>query len=290
MFCHGDLDSVKVIKEVIDEFGDVSGLLPNYNKSTIIFGCINDEDRQKILDVVPFGVKKLPVKYLGVPLITKMIGVKNQSDHVNGKAKVAWKNLCMPKAKDGLDLKNLSVWNKAMITKHLWVLEKFIVRNAYHDLQSRQENVSWKDLVWFSQNIPKHAFILWQAIKGNLTTQDKMRKLSTYDMLVCPLCFNDIDSHSHLFFRCEYAKNFWLMVNKKIEVRINERDCETTVNKFADIRNGNLIGSVERSHATAKEDRLDLLKGECFCLVIPTSNGPFSISRVVDGMLFGASG
>ncbi|GJV75553.1 RNA-directed DNA polymerase, eukaryota, reverse transcriptase zinc-binding domain protein, partial [Tanacetum coccineum] len=54
MFCHGDADSVRIIKEVIKEFGDVSGLLPNYNKSTIIFGSVNDEDRQRILDICPF--------------------------------------------------------------------------------------------------------------------------------------------------------------------------------------------------------------------------------------------
>ena len=31
MFCHGDKHSVQVIKEVIEEFGSISGLLPNYN-------------------------------------------------------------------------------------------------------------------------------------------------------------------------------------------------------------------------------------------------------------------
>ncbi|GKG17101.1 hypothetical protein Tco_0362058, partial [Tanacetum coccineum] len=44
----------------------------------------------------------------------------NQNDQANGKAKVAWKKLCMPKAKGGLGLKNLNLWNKVMITKHLW--------------------------------------------------------------------------------------------------------------------------------------------------------------------------
>ncbi|GJU57981.1 hypothetical protein Tco_1235747 [Tanacetum coccineum] len=36
------------------------------------------------------------------------------------KAKVAWKNICRPKSKGGLGLKDLGVWNKAMIVKHLW--------------------------------------------------------------------------------------------------------------------------------------------------------------------------
>ena len=76
MFCHGDKHSVEVIKEVIEEFGSISGLLPNYNKSTIIFGRIKNDEQQEILNVVPFKVERPPVKYLGVPLITKRIGVK----------------------------------------------------------------------------------------------------------------------------------------------------------------------------------------------------------------------
>ncbi|GJT22684.1 hypothetical protein Tco_0892621 [Tanacetum coccineum] len=73
MFCHGDIVSVSVIKEAIKDFGVIFGLLPNYCKSSIIFGSISMEDKQYILDSVCFKVEKLPVKYLGVP-ITSYIG------------------------------------------------------------------------------------------------------------------------------------------------------------------------------------------------------------------------
>ncbi|GJU76434.1 RNA-directed DNA polymerase, eukaryota, reverse transcriptase zinc-binding domain protein [Tanacetum coccineum] len=213
MFCHGDADSVRIIKEVIKEFGDVSGLLPNYYKSTIIFGSVNDEDRHIILDICPFKVESLPVKYLVVPLITKRLRVKdckslvdkvrnrilswknkvlsyagrlqlvasilesiqvywatifllpqaviddinrllkgflwNQSDQANGKAKVP--NITLTPDKD----------DELMWKRNDGVLRKFSLSNAYHDFQNRYDNVIWKDLVWFSQNIPKHAFILW---------------------------------------------------------------------------------------------------------------------------------
>ncbi|GKA75895.1 RNA-directed DNA polymerase, eukaryota, reverse transcriptase zinc-binding domain protein [Tanacetum coccineum] len=124
MFCHGDSVSVKVIKDSIEEFGKCSGLLPNFNKSN------------------------LPVRYLGVPLISKRIGIKDcsywccvfllpktvindinrimknflwsQSDDSKGKAKVAWKNVCKPKNQGGLGLKDLTVWNNTLLVKHLW--------------------------------------------------------------------------------------------------------------------------------------------------------------------------
>ena len=35
-------------------------------------------------------------------------------------------------------------------------------------------------------------------------------------MMVCSLCHKDSDSHSHLFFNCEYAKSFWEKVLNKL--------------------------------------------------------------------------
>ncbi|GKD67491.1 hypothetical protein Tco_1309599 [Tanacetum coccineum] len=77
VLCHGDADSVKVVRETIDEFGECFGLLPNFNKSTIFFGSKNDEIQEEIMKVMPFEKGKLPMKYLGVPLITKRLGIKN---------------------------------------------------------------------------------------------------------------------------------------------------------------------------------------------------------------------
>ncbi|GJR19344.1 retrovirus-related pol polyprotein from transposon TNT 1-94 [Tanacetum coccineum] len=41
VFCHGDTDSAKVIKDSIEEFGNCFGLLPNFHKSIIFFGSMN---------------------------------------------------------------------------------------------------------------------------------------------------------------------------------------------------------------------------------------------------------
>ncbi|GKA16408.1 RNA-directed DNA polymerase, eukaryota, reverse transcriptase zinc-binding domain protein [Tanacetum coccineum] len=77
VMCHGDVTSIWVIKKALDEFRDCSGLLPNNSKSTIFFSSLNDEEKQAILNVLPFGDAKLPVKYLGVPLIAKRLSMKD---------------------------------------------------------------------------------------------------------------------------------------------------------------------------------------------------------------------
>ncbi|GJU54600.1 RNA-directed DNA polymerase, eukaryota, reverse transcriptase zinc-binding domain protein [Tanacetum coccineum] len=91
--CHGDVKSVKVIKKAMDKFSNMSGLVPNLGKSTVFFGNVDDRTKAEILDILPFNIGKLPVSYLGVPLITKKIGVKEYKSLVDKvKAKVNnWK-------------------------------------------------------------------------------------------------------------------------------------------------------------------------------------------------------
>ena len=37
-----------------------------------------------------------------------------------GQAKVAWKNVCIPKSQGGSGLKKLDIWNEALLIKNLW--------------------------------------------------------------------------------------------------------------------------------------------------------------------------
>lgn len=76
VLCDGDVRSVRVLKEALDEFSEASGLLPNPSKSTIFFGSLKESEKMEILNVMPFVVGKLPVKYLGVPLLTRSLSVK----------------------------------------------------------------------------------------------------------------------------------------------------------------------------------------------------------------------
>ncbi|GJZ51477.1 RNA-directed DNA polymerase, eukaryota, reverse transcriptase zinc-binding domain protein [Tanacetum coccineum] len=156
VLCHGDKKSVEVIKDSLEEFSSYSSLLPNPSKSTVFFGNVGNDERVEILSIMPFSVGTPPVKYSGVPLITKRLGIKLcrlqlissvlssiqvywssmfllstavvkeinrllngflwvQGELTSGKAKIAWSEVCKPKANGGLGIKNLSLCNKAII-------------------------------------------------------------------------------------------------------------------------------------------------------------------------------
>ncbi|GJW15974.1 RNA-directed DNA polymerase, eukaryota, reverse transcriptase zinc-binding domain protein [Tanacetum coccineum] len=184
VLCNGDIKSVTVIKQALEDFSNVSGLKPHLNKSTVFFGGLNSEEQDKILQILPFSIRKLPVRYLGVPLITKQLSVNDckpliekvksrinnwknkflsysgrlqliasvlsslhqfwatvfqihktvikemnrlfkgflwcQGDLAKGRAKVAWSTMCKPKDQDGLGLKDMNLWNEALLSKHVW--------------------------------------------------------------------------------------------------------------------------------------------------------------------------
>nr|GEV87373.1 RNA-directed DNA polymerase, eukaryota, reverse transcriptase zinc-binding domain protein [Tanacetum cinerariifolium] len=94
VLCNGDIESPKVVKKSLDDFSDVSGLFPNLSKSTIFLGSISKSLKEDTLRLLPFKCGKHPMKYLGVPLLAKRLGVKDcQSliDNVENRI-TCWRN------------------------------------------------------------------------------------------------------------------------------------------------------------------------------------------------------
>nr|GEW81176.1 RNA-directed DNA polymerase, eukaryota, reverse transcriptase zinc-binding domain protein [Tanacetum cinerariifolium] len=71
-----------------------------------------------------------------------------------GKIKVAWKNVCKPKK----GCKDSTEW---MTIDGCGV--KYSVHRAWLDWRIKEDNVSWKKVVWFSHCTPKHSFIFWHV-------------------------------------------------------------------------------------------------------------------------------
>nr|GEU79801.1 hypothetical protein [Tanacetum cinerariifolium] len=126
-------------------------LLNTWDKSVIFFGSVKEDIKKDILQALPFKVGKLPVKYLGIPLMAKRLGIKeckclvdkvksmqaywaavvkipktiiNDIDRVlkkflwsnfklsKGRLKVAWKIVCKPKCEGGLrNGRDINTWS-----------------------------------------------------------------------------------------------------------------------------------------------------------------------------------
>ncbi|CAH9104768.1 unnamed protein product, partial [Cuscuta epithymum] len=67
LFLRGDKYSIEILVNSFKEFGDVSGLRVNHQKSNIFVGGVRDIELQNILDLVDYGHGVFPVRYLGIP-------------------------------------------------------------------------------------------------------------------------------------------------------------------------------------------------------------------------------
>ncbi|GJX97589.1 reverse transcriptase domain-containing protein [Tanacetum coccineum] len=89
VLCHEDTTSVMTIKKAFKKFSAISSLYPNLGKSTMFCRSLNEEVHNVILSIMPFMIGKLPVKYLGVLLVDKKLGVKDRSKAEGGYMKVS---------------------------------------------------------------------------------------------------------------------------------------------------------------------------------------------------------
>ncbi|GKF82406.1 putative reverse transcriptase domain, reverse transcriptase zinc-binding domain protein [Tanacetum coccineum] len=94
LFAYGDTHSVRTIMDALDEFKLVLGLFLSLPKSTAYFCNVLNHTKLAILQILPFEEGRLPVKYLGVPLVSSRLvfrDCKELIEKVEGRIN-DWKN------------------------------------------------------------------------------------------------------------------------------------------------------------------------------------------------------
>ncbi|GFZ05002.1 hypothetical protein Acr_17g0005740 [Actinidia rufa] len=136
------------LREALKEFEDPSGLSPSLNISHVSFSGVEGRVKNEILNLLVFREGKLPVRYIGMPLITTKLRVqlinsiifsmqvywastfilpKRVSKEINNihrnflwcgvklkhtGAKVSWEDVSLPRNEGGLGIKDVAIWNK----------------------------------------------------------------------------------------------------------------------------------------------------------------------------------
>lgn len=77
LFCKGELAFVSILKDALEEFGGISGLIPNVRKSTLLFYNVPSNVQGAIVQSMGFHVGELPICYLGVPLLSKRLYIQD---------------------------------------------------------------------------------------------------------------------------------------------------------------------------------------------------------------------
>jgi hypothetical protein len=70
LYCHADTALVSILKSCLDTFSTISGLTINQIKSSLFLSGIDRDTQTSICNQLGFQQGVLPVRYLGVPLIS----------------------------------------------------------------------------------------------------------------------------------------------------------------------------------------------------------------------------
>ncbi|XP_039058744.1 uncharacterized protein LOC120202381 [Hibiscus syriacus] len=144
IFCKGNLESVIGVTTILKKFYEISGLQLNVAKYDLFAVGISSGNLESILISIGFKHGLLPVRYIGVPLVTRKLNATDCSSFIekirskihlwSGKhlsyagrlelvktkstdatasgARVSWNNLYCPKSEGEQGLKDLKTWNK----------------------------------------------------------------------------------------------------------------------------------------------------------------------------------
>ncbi|KAK4408244.1 hypothetical protein Sango_0405400 [Sesamum angolense] len=83
LFSRGDLPSIRILMECLQEFREVSGLAVNTAKSNIFTAGIHNDTLDEALAMTEFARGHIPVRYLGIPLAAQRLSVTNYSPIVD---------------------------------------------------------------------------------------------------------------------------------------------------------------------------------------------------------------
>ena len=126
--------------------------------------------------------------------------------------------------------------------KILWIPARsglFSITSAWNQLREKRTLVPWRNLIWFHGRTPKHAFILWMAVKGKLNTQDRLH--NPVPGILCLYCGNQLETHNHLFFNCLVTQQVWALTQQKGGFQVPSLPWENLVGWMSNNWRGNSL-------------------------------------------------
>ncbi|GJW28226.1 putative gag-pol polyprotein [Tanacetum coccineum] len=162
LFARGHPNLVSVIMDTLEEFKQVSGLVPSIPKSTDVFCNVLNAIKASILNSMPFAKGALSVRYMGVLLISTRllyhdykILVEKLESRIND-----WRNKFLSLAG------RLQLIRSVLSSMHIYWASVFILPTCImHDLEQLMRGFIWcqremkkgkAKVTWDSMCMPKH--------------------------------------------------------------------------------------------------------------------------------------
>jgi len=103
----------------------------------------------------------------------------------------------------------------------------FSIKRMYNALRGEFAKVGWRKMICNNPTPPKCLFVTWLIIHARLPTCDRMLKVGIQCDQVCILCTKENETHSHLFFSCEYVDVVWKDVMRWMNMSVNTSNLQS---------------------------------------------------------------
>ncbi|XP_021996242.2 uncharacterized protein LOC110893442 [Helianthus annuus] len=157
LFARGELSSAKIIMDALQTFKKMSGLVPSMTKSTVFYGNVSNLVRESIRTIIPFDEGILPVRYLGVPLISTRLTYNDCKRLVeNMESRITdWKSKSLSFAG------RVQLVRSVLSSMHVYWASMFILpKRIVKDLEDRMRRFLWAQ----GNNIKGKAKVKWSQV------------------------------------------------------------------------------------------------------------------------------
>ncbi|KAJ0548751.1 putative RNA-directed DNA polymerase [Helianthus annuus] len=157
IFARGDYKSAQVIMTAINMFKSMSGLVPSMAKSTVFFGNVKDQEKARILSIMPFEEGVLPVRYLGVPLVSTRLKYKDCKRLIESmESRITdWKAKCLSFAG------RVQLIRSVLASMHIYWASVFILpKRVIEELEEKMRCFLWSQ----GNKIKGKAKVRWKTV------------------------------------------------------------------------------------------------------------------------------
>ncbi|KAL2228505.1 UNVERIFIED_CONTAM: hypothetical protein Sindi_1830200 [Sesamum indicum] len=141
LLCRADLDSIRVFKEGLDWFAELSGLRLNVQKTHLIISRSAQNLKDQLLEILGFQEGHLPMRYLGLPLISSRSSISDCQPLIS---KI---DACI----NGWEGISLSYAGRVEIIKSVlsalslyWASAFILPKKVINEIEKRLRNFLWK--------------------------------------------------------------------------------------------------------------------------------------------------
>ncbi|XP_039022098.1 uncharacterized protein LOC120154405 [Hibiscus syriacus] len=209
------------VTSILNVFYELFGLKLNVMKTELFTCGINGDDLVYIQRTIGFRVGQLPVRYLGVPLVTRKLSKKDCAALL-GRIKDKLRQWSSRKLSFGGRLQFIKAvlfsifnyWSMKLIKLREEARRLFTASVCWSQvngswiwdkIREKRSKVAWHRIIWFPAHIPKFSLITWMATLDRLLTKER---LSRFGMVVdanCVFCGAEQESRTHIFLDCSFS-------------------------------------------------------------------------------------